>query len=231
MREDLKNIETKTSAAQHETLKFHFTPVDVPGPDVPSNPHAKATTHVPDVVEALREAFGEAVTEVVQYAGEFTIYVDKTRLLDIAHFLKNDLGFNYYVDCGGVDRFTEEDRFEVFYNLVNLTARRRLRLKVRVDEEDLHVPSVVELWPAANWNEREVYDMMGLIFDGHPDLRRMYMPEDFEYYPQRKEFPLLGIPGSLPLPPQTPEGDLTMDPYAAAHGAKPVKSYQEPQSE
>ena len=67
--------------------------------------------------------------------------------------------------------------------------------------------------------------MLGIRFEGHPDLRRMYLPEDFEYYPQRKEFPLLGIPGSLPLPPQTPEGSLTLDPYAAAHGSKPIKSY------
>ena len=79
-------------------------------------------------------------------------------------------------------------------------------------------------------NERECYDMLGIQFDGHPDLRRMYMPEDFEYHPQRKEFPLLGIPGSLPLPPRTPEGDLTMDPFAAARSGRPVRSYQEPPS-
>ena len=137
----------------------------------------------------------------------------------------------YLVDLGGVDRFTEEDRYEVFYNLVNIDAGKRIRLKVRLEEDDLHVPSVTPLHPAANWNERECFDMLGVIFDGHPDLRRMYMPEDFAYYPQRKEFPLLGIPGSLPLPPQTPEGELTMDPFAAARGSKPVKSYEEPPSE
>ncbi|MBI1806028.1 MAG: NADH-quinone oxidoreductase subunit C, partial [Ignavibacteria bacterium] len=71
---------------------------------------------------------------------------------------------------------------------------------VKVNESDLHVPSVSHVWSTANWHERETYDVYGIIFDGHPDLRRMYMPEEFEYYPLRKDFPLMGIPGSLPLP-------------------------------
>jgi len=231
MRDDAKNTETKTSEHRsHETLKFFFTPVEPPKPDQ-ENPHAKATTRVPEVVAALREAFGKAILEQVVYAGEHLVYVEKERIVDVCRFLKEEQGFTYLVDLGGVDRFTEEDRFEVFYNLVNIDDRKRLRVKVRVDEADLHVPSVTGLYRAANWNERECYDMLGLIFDGHPDLRRMYMPEDFQYFPQRKEFPLLGIPGSLPLPPQTPEGGLTLDPFAAAHGSKPVKSYEEPDSD
>ncbi|MFQ5569198.1 MAG: NADH-quinone oxidoreductase subunit C [Rhodothermales bacterium] len=213
-----------------ETLKFHFTPVDTPLLEQ-DNPHAKPTTHVPEIVEALQGAFGTAVFDLVVYAGEHTVFVEKERIVDVCSFLKEEQGFDYLSDLGGVDRFTEEDRFEVFYNLVSLKGRKRIRLKVRVDEDDLHVPSVTEVYRAADWNERECYDMLGLIFDGHPDLRRMYLPEDFEYFPQRKEFPLLGIPGSLPLPPQTPEGDLTMDPFAAAHGSKPVKSYEEPDTE
>lgn len=233
MRIDEKNIETKIDpAVTHETLKFHFTPVDTPVPDEAPNPHAKETTQVEDVVKALGEHFGDAVVgEHAVYAGEYTVFVAKDRIVDVCRHLKENLGFNYLCDLGGVDRFTEEDRFEVFYNLVNIDDRKRIRLKIRVDEEDLHVPSITGVYRAANWNEREAYDMFGLVFDGHEDLRRMYMPEDFEYFPQRKEFPQLGIPGSLPLPPQTPEGDLTLDPYAAAHGSKPVKSYDEPESE
>ncbi len=221
------NTESKSTP---ETLRFHFTPVDTPQPDQ-ANPHAKASTEVADIVEALRGEFGEAILDLMVYAGEHTVYVETKRIADVCTFLKDQQGFSYLVDLGGADRFTDEDRFEVFYNLVNIDAGKRLRLKVRIDEDDLHVPSVTPLFRAANWNERECYDMLGVIFDGHPDLRRMYMPEDFEYYPQRKEFPLLGIPGSLPLPPQTPEGDLTMDPFAAAHGSKPVKSFEEPPSE
>jgi NADH-quinone oxidoreductase subunit C len=112
-----------------------------------------------------------------------------------------------------------------------MTKGRRLRLKTRVDEEKGSLPSVTGVFRAAGWNERECFDMFGLRFEGHTDLRRMYMPEDFEYHPLRKEFPLLGVPGSLPLPPQTPEAGLTLDPFAAAHGSKPIKSYEEASSD
>ena len=233
MRDDAKNTTPQVDAEKaHETLKFYFTPVDPPRPDDDgtTNPHAKSTTNVPDVVDALKERFGEDVVDVETYAGEQTVRLSKGVIVEAGRFLKGELGFVYLADLGGLDRFTEEDRYEVFYNLVSFERRKRLRLKVRVDEEDLVVPSVVDVWRAANWNEREAYDMLGIRFEGHPDLRRMYMPEDFEYHPLRKEFPLLGIPGSLPLPPQTPEGELTMDPFPAAHGSKPVKPYEEPSS-
>ncbi len=232
MRDDRKNAQQKTQAEhQHEALKFYFTPVDPLGENAGENPHVKSTTHVPEVIEALREKFGEAIFEASTYANEDTVYVEKGKIREICRFMKEEQGFRYLSDLGGIDRFTEEDRYEVFYNLVSMQHNKRLRIKVRVDEEDLHVPSIVEVYRAANWNEREAYDMFGLRFDEHPDLRRMYMPEDFEYHPLRKEFPLLGVPGSLPLPPQTPEGELTMDPFAAAHGSKPVKSYEEPKSD
>ena len=234
MRDDAKNTTPQVDPEKsHETLKFYFTPVDPPkaeDAEGETNPHAKSTTNVPDVAEALKSQFGDDVLDVGVYAGEYTVRLSKAVIVEAGRFLKDDLGFTYLADLGGLDRFTEEDRYEVFYNLVNLTSRKRIRIKIRVDEEDLTVPSVTDVWRAANWNEREAYDMLGLRFEGHPDLRRMYLPEDFEYYPQRKEFPLLGIPGSLPLPPQTPEGELTMDPFPAAHGSKPVKSYEEPSS-
>ncbi len=212
-----------------ETLKFHFTPVAPAQPDE-ANVHAKDSTQVTAAVRRLREEFGSSIADAVVYAGECTVYVEAGRIRDICSFLKESLGFTYFVDLGGVDRFTEVQRFEVFYNLVNISEGKRLRLKVRVEEEGAVVPSVMPVFPAANWNERECYDMLGIRFEGHEDLRRMYMPEDFAYYPQRKEFPLLGIPGSLPLPPQTPEGDLTHDPFAAAHGSRPPASYNEPES-
>lgn len=214
-----------------ETLKFHFTPVDSPkGGEV--NHHAKSSTAVADTIEALRERMPDAVTDVVEYAGEYTAFVRRARLLDVCHLLKDAFGFTYLTDLAGVDRFTEDaPRYEVYYNLVNIKAGRRIRLKVRLEQDDAVVPSVIGLFKAADWNERECYDMLGIRFEGHPDLRRMYMPEDFDYHPLRKEFPLLGIPGSLPLPPQVPEGDLTMDPFAAAHGKCPPRSYQEPKGE
>lgn len=221
--------ETSRSGKAPHTLPFLFSPIAA---DVPegSNPHAKSTTEVDDVVQALRERFQDDILDSVEYAGERTVLVVKERIVDVCRFLKEEQGFGYLADLGGIDRFTEDDRFEVMYNLVSFAKGKRIRLKVRIDEESMSLPSICEVFRAANWNEREAWDMLGLRFEGHPDLRRMFMPEDFEYHPLRKEFPLLGIPGSLPLPPQTPEGDLTLDPFPAAHGSRTPNSFQETRS-
>ena len=215
-------------ADQTQTLKFHFTPRTALAGEMErlqtENPHAKASTVVPKVLAALEERFGGddgPLGEVVGYAGETTAYVDKDAIAEVCLFLRDEVGFDYMSDMATVDRFTEDDRYEVVYNLCALEARKRIRLKVRVDESDLSVPTVTDVWPGAGWHEREAWDMMGIRFAGHPDLRRIYMPEDFEYHPLRKEFPTLGIPGSLPLPPNSPDGDLQLDPFARAHGQIP----------
>ena len=212
------------------TLPFSFVPQEAETA-VENNPHEKATTQVADTVEALRAQFGEAVHELVVYAGEHTVRVLRDTVVDVCRFLRDEKRFGYLADLGGIDRFTEDDRYEVFYNLVNIEGGKRIRIKIRVDETDMTAPTVTDVFPAANWNERECYDMFGITFEGHPDMRRMFMPEDFEYHPLRKEFPLLGVPGSLPLPPQEPTGALTGDPFPAAHGHKPPKSFQEVKSE
>jgi len=213
-----------------KTLPFEFVAQEAETA-VNNNPHAKATTEVDDVLDALEAALPEAVLERVVYAGERTARIGLDTLTNVCTWLKNEKGFTYLADLAGADRFTEEDRYEVLYNLVNLEQGKRLRLVVRVDEESMTVPSLCNVYPAANWNEREAWDMFGLRFEGHPDPRRMYMPDDFEYHPLRKEFPLLGVPGSMALPPQFPTGDLTQDPFPAAHGSKPPKSYQEVETE
>ncbi len=213
-----------------ESLKFHFTPVDEARADE-KNVHAKASTEVSDTINSLKNEFPEAVTDVHVYADEYTVFVLKDSLIKVCAALKEIYGYTYLVDLAGVDRFQEDaPRYEVYYCLVNLKTNKRIRLKVRLEEEDAVLPSLTSLFKAADWNERECFDMLGIRFEGHPDLRRMYMPEDFEYHPQRKEFPLLGVPGSLPLPPRTPEGELTLDPFAAARNGSPAKSYQEPKS-
>ncbi|GMQ81719.1 MAG: NADH-quinone oxidoreductase subunit C [Rhodothermia bacterium] len=213
---------------QPKTLPFLFTPVVSSDESAErENPHVKSTTIVPDVVSGLKERFGEAVRAASVYAGEHTVLIARDRLVEVCTYLKDELGFNFLSDLGGIDRFTDEERYEIFYNLVSIENEQRLRVKIRIDESDLEAPTLTDVFRAADWNERECYDMFGIRFVGHPDLRRMYMPEDFEYHPLRKEFPLLGIPGSLPLPPQSPEAGLTMDPFPAAHGSKPVKSFDE----
>jgi len=138
------------------------------------------------------------------YAKELTIDVEPTHIVDVLSYLKNDMGFTYLTDISFVDHYTDEQRFEVSYNIVNIEERKRLRISCRLEESQPEINTVTHLWKSADWFEREAYDMMGIIFNNHPDLRRIYMPEDYEYFPLRKEFPLLGIPGSIPLPEKDP---------------------------
>lgn len=209
-------------AEQTQTLRFLYSPrTALAGELDRPNPHAKKTTFQPEVVAALQSRFGERVLLVTLYAGEHTVYLTRDAIVDACTYLRDEHGFDYLGDMATVDRFTEDDRFEVLYNLVSVVGKKRLRLKVRVDEDDAVVPTIIGVFPAANWHEREAWDMMGIRFEGHPDLRRVFMPEDFAYFPARKDFPTLGIPGSLPLPPQVSDGPVQLDPYPAAHGQKP----------
>jgi NADH-quinone oxidoreductase subunit C len=158
-------------------------------------------------VEKLNERFPESVLDVYQSSGDTFIQIDADSLIEISEFLKNELNYVVLSDLFGVDRYTSEERFEVVYNLISLRDRQRIFVKVRCEEEEPELESVTDIWRSANWKEREVYDMFGIVFINHPDLRRIYMPEDFEYFPLRKEFPLLGIPGSIELPSTTPDTD------------------------
>ncbi len=177
------------------------------------------------IEEKLRAAFGEDILAVADHREELTVEVKRDRIADVCRFLKEDpeLSFNYLSDICGADMLDFEDlssrksylavehehrpepvpneeRFEVIYNMISLKNKSRVRLKVKVDGENPVCPSITSVYPAANWYERETFDMFGINFEGHPDMRRMYMPEEYEYYPLRKDFPLMGIPGSIPLP-------------------------------
>lgn len=158
-----------------------------------------------NVVGGLTEDHSDAVIDVYQSSGDTFIRVEPKSIVKIVTVLKEKYHFIYLADILGADRFTSEERFEVIYNLVSLRDRERLFVKVWLPEEDPTVDSLTEIWKSANWHEREVYDMFGVTFTNHPDMRRIYMPEDFDYYPLRKEFPLLGIPGSIELPSSTPD--------------------------
>jgi NADH-quinone oxidoreductase subunit C len=142
----------------------------------------------------------ELIVDMRGYAGEITIEVAVENIFSVLKTFKDEFGFSYLTDITGTDNYTDENRFQLDYNIINIDARQRLRISCRVEESEPEVDSVTSLWGSANWFEREVFDMIGIRFRNHPDLRRMYMPEDFEYYPLRKEFPLLGIPGSIQLP-------------------------------
>lgn len=161
--------------------------------------------HLKKTVDDLSESFSEHLIDVYQSTGDTYILIENEAILDVGRHLKEKLGYIYLSDLFGIDRYTSEGRFEVVYNLLSLKHHQRLFLKVRCQEENPEVESVTSVWPAASWNEREVYDMFGIRFKNHPDFRRIFMPEDFEYFPLRKEFPLLGIPGSIELPNTTPD--------------------------
>lgn len=159
-----------------------------------------------DIINVVK-AVASDVTPV-EHHGDLTITVPKSQLLDVLHELKENpqMSFSQLIDVTAIDWAKSPDRFEVVYFLYSLEHKTRVRIKVAVREDAPHVPTVVDVYESANWYERETYDMYGIMFDGHPDLRRFYMPEDFmddqgtQLYPLRKDFPLMGIPGSLPLP-------------------------------
>ena len=159
-------------------------------------------------VEMVRERFPQAVVETVEFRGEQTIVLLPEHLVVVCAYLQKNLRYNYLSDVTAVDWLERVPRFDVVYHLqslpnagARLMAPVELRLKVRVGnrgEEHPPVPTVTGIWPTANWFEREVYDLFGLTFAGHPDLRRILMPMDWTTYPLRKDYPLTGF--DLPEP-------------------------------
>lgn len=137
-----------------------------------------------------------------EYKDELTLQVQKKDIVEVCKTLKNDgeLKFLICEDVTAIDWARRKNRFTVVYHLFSIKNKFRLVVKADVDESECNIDSVSSVWKAANWQEREAYDMYGIEFNNHPDLRRMYMPEEFEHHPLRKDFPLLGIPGSLSLP-------------------------------
>lgn len=163
------------------------------------------TPELQKVIDGLAETHSEKIVNVYQSSGDTFVHVEADAIVDICRYLKEEHHFINLVDVIGTDRFTSEERFEVIYNLVSLRDVQRLFVKVRLEEENPVIDSLTPIWRSANWFERETYDMFGIRFEGHPDLRRILMPEDFDYYPLRKEFPLIGIPGSIELPSSEPD--------------------------
>jgi NADH-quinone oxidoreductase subunit C len=160
-------------------------------------------TPVPEsLIADLRAHFGDAVTDVTTFHGDTQVTVLKRSIVEVATWLRDNPAcpFSLCVDVLGVDAFTRRNRFEVRYQLYAPREQVFLTVRTMTEESDPVVPTVTGVWPGANWYERETFDMFGIRFEGHPDLRRVYMPEDYAYYPLRKDYPLMGIPGSIPLP-------------------------------
>jgi NADH-quinone oxidoreductase subunit C len=145
------------------------------------------------LIASLEQAVPGATFEPVASVDlQTTVYVSADRVVEIARTLRErrDLRFEFLAELTAVDFWPREPRFELVYLLVSIEHRLRLRMKVRLPGADAHVGTVSGIWPAANWLEREVWDLFGIVFEGHPDLRRLLMPEDWEGFPLRKDFPV-----------------------------------------
>jgi NADH-quinone oxidoreductase subunit C len=142
-------------------------------------------------LERLKERFGDAVVSTHSQHGDDTAVVARERIREVISFLRDDpeLLFNFPSDLTCVDYFGREPRFEVVYHLHSLTTKKRIRVKCQVPEEDPQIDSIVALFSGFNWFEREVWDMYGIRFNGHPDLRRLFMYESFQGHPLRKDYP------------------------------------------
>lgn len=143
-------------------------------------------------VEKLKGQFGENVLDVVEFRGETSVTMKKEDVVAVCTFLKEECGYNFLTDLCSVDYLGQTPRFMMVYQLYNIGSHLRLRLKVAVEESDCRIDTVSGVWGTANWLEREVWDLMGIDFVGHPDLRRILMPADWEGHPLRKDYPVQG---------------------------------------
>ncbi len=165
-------------------------------PPPAQRPYGGYFDDVVDALQAAYPAFDTAVTGIVIDRDELTLSVAREHLLDLVQVLRDDpaLRFELLSGVSGVDYLGSRHRLHAVYHVTSMTYRRRIRLEVAVSVDDPHVPSVTKIYPTADWQERETYDMFGIVFDGHPALTRILMPDDWDGHPQRKDYPLGGIP-------------------------------------
>jgi NADH-quinone oxidoreductase subunit C len=151
-----------------------------------------------DALAAAYPGFNDAIERVVVHRGELTLFIRREAIVDVCRTMRDDsaLRFEMCASLSGVDYPADPSgrRLHAVYHLLSMTYRRRLRLEVSVTAEDPHIPSVTEVYPTANWHERETWDFFGIVFDGHPGLTRIEMPDDWPGHPQRKDYPLGGVP-------------------------------------
>ena len=152
-----------------------------------------------EIATQLKAQFGDLISGPVEFRGEITVTLaDAERIVDVCAALKNDFGFDYLVDISSIDNYGEDPRWTVVYHFYGYGHQQSLRLKTSVSEEKSELPTVTTVWRTANWHEREIYDMMGIKFNGHPDLRRILMWDGYPFFPLRKDFPLAGLPSDMP---------------------------------
>ena len=171
--------------------------------------------------QKLKAQFGDLVSAPAEFRGEVTLTIaDAERIAEVCAFAKQSLGFDYLVDISSVDNYGSDPRWTVVYELYGYGHRSHLRLKTDVSEEKSELPTVTTVWRTADWHERESYDMMGIRFRGHPDLRRILMWDGYPYFPLRKDFPLAGKPTDLPDVAFTRRAPLEGGPFVTLPGGK-----------
>jgi len=169
----------------------------------------------------LKARFGDLISEPVEFCGEVTVRLaDAERIAEVCDFAKKELGFNFLVDISSLDNYGEDPRWTVVYHLRGLETGCELRLKTDVSEEKSELPTITGVWRTADWHEREIYDMMGIRFRGHPDLRRILMWEGYPYFPLRKDFPLAGKSSEVPEVAFTRPAPLAGGPFVTVAGGK-----------
>lgn len=214
------------------------------------------TTKALEFANKLRDKFGELISQPTEFRGEITVVLnDSQKIKDVCQFAKHELGFDYLIDITSVDNYGEDPRWMIVYHLYGMGHRCHLRIKTYVkdpaaekrdttDETPIldaeksdngqvsqklpSLPSVTCVWKTADWHEREIYDMMGIRFDGHPDLRRILMWEGYPYFPLRKDFPLEGKPSNVEGVAFTEAAPLEGGPFVSGPGE--ISSYREPRA-
>jgi NADH-quinone oxidoreductase subunit C len=178
-----------------------------------------------ELAQQLKGRFGALLAEPVEFRGEVTLKVaDLEQIPEVCAFAKKELGFDYLVDITSIDNYGDDPRFTLVYHLYGYGHLRSLRLKAELSEEKGEAPTLTGVWRTADWHEREIYDMMGIRFRGHPDLRRILMWEGYPYFPLRKDFPLSGRPTDLPEVAFTNPAPLEGGPFVTIAGGKDALS-------
>lgn len=189
-----------------------------------ASPQSPAPT-AQSLAQQLQAKFPDLLSGPVEFRGELTLKIsDVERVPEICAFAKKELGFDYLVDITSIDNYGEDPRFSLVYHLYGYSHLRYLRLRADVSEEKAEAPTLTGVWRTANWHEREIYDMMGIRFRDHPDLRRILMWEGYPYYPLRKDFPLSGRPSDLPEVAFTEPAPLMGGPFVTIAGGKDTLS-------
>ncbi len=172
-----------------------------------------------DFAIQLKAQFGDLLSEPAEFRGEITLVVaDAERIAEVCEFAKKSLGFNMLTDITGIDNYGEDPRWTIVYELYHMEQKTHLRLKTSVSEEKSELPTISTVWRTADWHEREIYDMMGVRFRGHPDLRRILMWDGYPYFPLRKDFPLAGKPSEVPDVAFTKTAPLEGGPFVTIAG-------------